>query len=107
MKILKHYIQGNNQVTMDTELRYVIASARVDSVELIRFDINESAEDVDRLYGCVIKVLRSIRKDRCFQFFLPVINMSDRETETQFLLNKYYDFVTESDRGEHSVFIKT
>ena len=107
MKNLKHHIQGNNQVTMDTELRYVIASAKVDGVELIRFDINEQAEDIDRLYGCVIKVLRSMRKDRAFQFFLPIINMSERETETQFLLNKYYDFVTQNDRGEHSVFVKT
>ena len=106
MKLLKYNILGNNQITMDTELRFLLATANVEGTELIRFDINESAEDIDRLYGCVIKVLRSIRKDKFFQFFLPVKNMSDRETETQFLLNKYYDFVADTDRGEHSVFVK-
>jgi hypothetical protein len=106
MKYFEVKLTGQNQIELDTELRFILAGARVDGVDLLRIDFDENAEDILRIVGCAVKVLRSIRKERIIQFFLDNKLLDKKSTEAEFIINKYADFVLNNNTPEHSFYIK-
>ena len=91
MKICSYKLNGTNQNEISTEIKFLLASARFDGVELMRFvyETNEADGEARRLHNIVIKVLRSLRARKNIQFFVLPEGFSESTTEAEFLLNKY------------------
>ena len=105
-KIVK--LAGRTQNELNTELRFLFASARVDGVELLRLDMpleNDERED-KRINSCVIKVLRCLKKDGVIQFYVNRESFLASSTESIFLQNKYPEHIGMSAHNSESIFIK-
>ena len=91
MKICSYILKGTNQNEISTEIKFLLASARFDGVELMRFiyETNEAEGEAKKLHNIVIKVLRSLRSRKNIQFFVLPDGFAESTTEAEFLLNKY------------------
>ena len=91
MKICSYNLCGSNQSEISTEIKFLLASARFDGVELLRFvyETNETDREAKRLYNITLKVLRSLRARKSIQFFVLPEGFAESTTEAEFLLNKY------------------
>ena len=91
MKICSYNLCGSNQSEISTEIKFLLASARFDGVELMRFvyETNETDREAKRLYNITLKVLRSLRARKSIQFFVLPEGFAESTTEAEFLLNKY------------------
>ena len=91
MKICSYNLCGSNQSEISTEIKFLLASARFDGVELMRFvyKTNETDREAKRLYNITLKVLRSLRARKSIQFFVLPESFAESTTEAEFLLNKY------------------
>lgn len=91
MKICSYNLCGSNQSEISTEIKFLLASARFDGVELLRFvyETNETDREAKRLYNITLKVLRSLRARKSIQFFVLPESFAESTTEAEFLLNKY------------------
>lgn len=91
MKICSYNLCGSNQSEISTEIKFLLASARFDGVELMRFvyETNETDREAKRLYNITLKVLRSLRAKKSIQFFVLPEGFAESTTEAEFLLNKY------------------
>ena len=101
-------LEGTNQKELNTELRFSVASARADGRELIKLMAKAPLEprEEDRLRSCILRVLRTMRNDNVFQFFLFDGELSTESTESEYLKNKYSEFLTDSETGYVSVYLK-
>ena len=108
MKFQTTKLSGSNISELETEIRYYVATARADGAQLIRFDLTHfgSEKEDSRIMSCATRVLRRIKNERIIQFFLPKTSVGGVGAESDYLLNKYYDFVTAEDAGDSSVFVK-
>ena len=63
---------GQNRVELNTELRFLIASAKVDGAELLRIDPPTCEDEKEnlRIIGCIIKVLRTLKKEGVIEFYV-------------------------------------
>ena len=102
-------LSGNNTVELDTEIKFNIAAARVDGVELVRLSIAsiDDERECDRLRSCATKVLRALRREGAIQFFVENSSLSDGSTESMFLFNKYGDFISKTPHDSVCFFVKT
>lgn len=91
MKICEYTLNGTNQNEISTEVKFLLASARFDGVELMRFvyEANDNDRERSRLYNVVVKVLRTLRARKNIQFFVLSEDFAEGTTEAEFLLNKY------------------
>ena len=94
---------------LDTEIKFAIASARVDNIELLRFDMNREADDFIKFYNYVLKILRKMKSSGHIQFMATPSAFSNSDREAEFLKNKYSDYLKEipncSDQSAY-VFVK-
>ena len=94
-----------------TEIMYEIAAARVDGVELIRFNLcsdgsEESISAVQKVYSALIRTLKRMKQKGSIQFIATEQSFADRETESIFLANKYPDlFESDPTASESDKFI--
>ena len=93
-----------------TELRFEIASARCDGIQVLRIDIEESFGDEGgrKFYSYLTKILRSMKQKGIIQFFAFPDNFRRNSTEAVFLLNKYSEYLNSvsSEDDEKYLFIK-
>ena len=108
MSYYLYTLKGNGMVDYDTELRFEMAKAKVEQLELviIRFRANNGEKDRSRLSTCVTKILRALRKQGAIQFFVPAKGFDDNTTEAQFLINKYGEVNEEAEEGFEYFYIK-
>ena len=93
------------------ELRYDVACARAEGVELIRLELSPS--DVSargRLLTTTLRKLAVLRREGVVQFYASQKDFSENTTESVYLLNKYPDIAKdtalESESGERIVFVR-
>lgn len=104
MKIFEYKLSGSNQNEISTEVKFMLASARFDGAELMRFvyETNDTDRDATRLRNIVLRVLRSLRARKTIQFFVLPEDFANSTTESEFLLNKYSEhFSNQSDIGKN------
>ena len=101
-------LAGSCRSELNTEMRFLFASARVDGEELIRLDLplGDDEKDNSRLTGSVIKVLRTLKKDGVIQFYVNKEGFTAASTEASFLLNKYGDFIAEGASDPAHIYVK-
>lgn len=99
---------GNCRSELNTEIRFLFASARVDGEELVRLDIPlcENEKEDTRINGCVIKVLRTLKKEGVIQFYVNKESFAAGSTEASFLLNKYGEFILDGGRESAYIYVK-
>ena len=107
--MLKSYIlQGKCRAELNTEMRFLFASARVDGLELVRLDVPSYGDEreCDRINSCVIKVLRTLKKENVIEFYANKESFAANSTEASFLMNKYGELISESVELSSYVFVK-
>ena len=97
-------LRGDCIADLDTEVRFSIATARADGGSLIKF-ILPLANEGDRAYACLIKVLRPLVRSGKIQFFVTDDDIKKRTTASEFLINKYGDAILNADESAY-VFVK-
>ena len=99
---------GQSQFELNTELRFIFASAKVEGRELLRLDMPlcDSEKESARIGGCVIKVLRTLKKDGIIAFYVNKDGFSAGSTEAIFLLNKYGEYICDDASKSMSIYIK-
>ncbi len=91
---------------LNTEIRYLIASAKVDGIELIEFVLTTADEsDADRVQHIMIRIARAMKRSGEIEFYLKSTDISSDTTEASFLMNKYSDFLNEKKEGD-SIYFK-
>ena len=99
---------GQSRSELNTEMRFLFASARVDGIELLRLDLplTDIEKENARITSCVIKILRSLKKEGAIAFYVNREGFAVNSTEAIFLQNKYSDHM-ESDVNETtSIYVK-
>ena len=104
----EHKLTGTCLSELDTEIRFNIANARQDEVELIRLSLAVAPSDTDakRISNCVIKIIRSMMKVDLIEFFINEDDINSSSTEAEFLLNKYSEYILSHKRDGISFLIK-
>ena len=101
-------LTGTCRLELNTELRFLFASARVQGNELVKILLPTTAEEKEnaRINGCVIKVLRTLKKENVIQFYVNREGFLANSTEAIFLLNKYGDFISDSADDTAAIYVK-
>lgn len=99
---------GQSRTELNTELRFIFASARVDGVELLRLDlpVMENGKDSARINSCLIKVLRTLKKENVIEFYVNKESFMANSTESIFLLNKFGEYLKSDTSINESVYVK-
>ncbi len=102
-------IKSIRTADLDTEIKFSIASARADNLELLRFDIRRDAEEFLKSYNSALRVLKRMKTAGQIQFFATPSSFSNSNPEAEFLINKYPAYMenipTVSD-GEAYIYVK-
>ena len=99
---------GQSRTELNTELRFIFASARVDGVELLKLDmpVFESEKDNARISGCLIKVLRTLKKENVIEFYVNKESFLASSTEAIFLLNKFGTHIDLETLDDNTLYVK-
>ncbi len=82
-------IKSTKGADLDTEIKFAIASARADNLELLRFDIKREEEEFLKSYNAAIRILKRMKSAGQIQFLATPGSFSNSNPEAQFLINKY------------------
>ena len=106
--ISSYELSGNCRSELNTEMRFLLASAKIDGEELVRLSIPYSVDEREnsRINGCVIKVLRTLKKEGTIQFYVNNESFLANSTEASFLINKYGEYICEANRNSESIYVK-
>ena len=101
-------LSGTNQKELNVELRFLLATARADGRELVKFVTRSPSQsrDEERLRSCILRVLRALRNDGVFQFFIFDKELATEVEEAEYLRNKYSELITKEDLGYISLYVK-
>lgn len=99
-------LTSESQVGLNTEIRFLIASSRIDGEELVKLGFSCSDKDASRIMSCIIKVLRVLKKEKSIQFYANSSSFAENSTEAIFLLNKYGDYIEYDSNDEKYVYVK-
>lgn len=99
MHVFEFELSGDCRKDFDTEIRFNIATANYDNVDLVKIKLpkREEQRECDRLISCVSRVLGALRKAGTIQFYLTPSMMQKMTTEAQYVHNKFSDHLTQSD----------
>ena len=100
-------LNGTCRYELNTEMRFLFASAKVDGCEIVKivFPECENEKENERIRGCIIKVLRTLKKEKIIQFYVNKEGFAQNSTEASFLTNKYNEYLDQSSDQE-SIYVK-
>ena len=102
-------IESDRTIDVDTEIKFSIATARVENVELLRFDVKKDNDLFSKIYNASIKVLKKMKNQGNIQFIATPKSFTDENAEAEFLINKYPDQIDSMPKcgdGEAYIFVK-
>ena len=90
MNLKKCVLEHMDLEYLMTELRFNIAAARAEKVELLMLELaTEDERSRRRRYTSVLFRLRQLKREGIIQFFASEDDFADNTTEAVYLLNKY------------------
>lgn len=106
--ISEFLIKGTTRSELDTEVKFNIATARVDGAEMVRFAVPRAPEggDDDRSIVVLTKLLKGITRNGDIQFFAFSSDIEASTLEGVFLLNKYNDFILPDSSEYTYIYVK-
>lgn len=101
-------ICGDCMTDINTEVRFDVAAARADKVDIIRFSIpkGEDEKNNSRILFCFLKVLRSMQKAGLIQFYVKDEDLSAMTTGALFLKNRFGDAIVPSPDSFTYIYVK-
>ena len=101
-------LKNRTVVNLATEIMFELASGRAEGIELMRFDIprTEGEGEFEKLMSGILRVFKNMKAKRLIQFYAGAEHFSRGSTETEYLYNKYPNYLNEvSDNAERGSFI--
>ena len=99
-------LKNENKASLETEVRFVIASATVDGNELVALAFADVDEAITQKTSSQIRrILSTLKKEGRVNFFVEFDNIENGTTESEFLKNKYLAFLTRRD-NDAVIFVK-
>lgn len=105
MIFIKFILTGKMKRELDTEIRFLCASARADGAELICFAISEDSGGKGHV-ASVKSVLSAMKKENLIHFYVTADRLDGRTVEADFLSNKYGEYLTPSNEGYFEIYVK-
>ena len=101
-------LNGTGRAELNTEMRFLFASAKVDGDEIVRIVLpfGDNEKENERINGSVIKVLRTLKKEKVIQFYVNKDGFLLNSTEATFLLNKYGEYIKDDYATANFIYIK-
>ena len=93
-------LEGVTPRELDTEIKYLIASAKIDEAELLALSPTEET------LKAALKILRGLKKLGTVQFFVTVDKLTSGDCESEYILNKYGEFIEGGEANKNTVFVK-
>jgi len=93
MKIFTHVMESSMAEQVDTELRFVIASARANGNELLHLKLD--CEEDSKIALTLHKQLKTMKREGKIDFFADKEAFSTQNAQASYLINKFPK-VTES-----------
>ena len=81
-------LSSDKSMDIDTEIRFAIATARADGMELLRFDIKRE-DDILKSFNATIRILKKMKLSGQIQFIATPSSFTNSDAEAEFLRNKY------------------
>ncbi len=104
MKIFTHIVDSTIPSQIETEIRFIIASARSLGNEIVCLKTKGDAEF--KIYAAIIKNLKAIKKQGKIDFFAEKEAFEQLSAEASYLLNKFPKITEYIDSESTSVIIK-
>ena len=103
----EYILTGNGQSELNTEIRFMIASAKVDNTTLVRFVFSSdpASGDDGKIKTCIVRVLRALKKEGTIEFFVTRAGFDEEITEAVFLINKYGEYI-DSEKSNNCIYVK-
>ena len=95
--IANHVLTGINQFDVNNEIRFLVASTRVDGQALMGLTFSTEYPDKQKQYA--VRVLRALKKEGIIEFFVLTDDLNDDSTESEFLVNKYAEYINTEMQG--------
>ncbi len=86
-------LASDRPVDIDTEIKFSIAIARAEKIELLRFDLERNGEDFLKSFNAALKVLKKMKNNGQIQFIATPFAFSNSDREAEFLINKYPEYL--------------
>jgi hypothetical protein len=87
------YLTTEKPADIDTEIKFSVATARAENVELLRFDLARE-EDFLKSFNAALKVLKKMKNNGQIQFIATPSAFSNSDREAEFLMNKYPEYLS-------------
>ena len=101
------YLNTTEAVSIDTELRFLIASATVEKRELLALAFNIEDEVASKKFFQKVKRgLSILKREGKISFYIELPSLDDGSTEAEFLKNKYLPLLTRRFDKDTVVFVK-
>ncbi|MBQ8321992.1 MAG: hypothetical protein IJX92_06465 [Clostridia bacterium] len=96
--------EGKDYAALVTELRYAVASARASGEELVIINIPDN-DDVQskKTKTLIIRILKTMKKEGLIQFYATGESFESLTTEARFLLNKYPQIISDSQKDSADI----
>lgn len=101
-------IESKDRDSLKTEVRFIIASASVDQVELLAIELPQIEEEVEskRLRAALARMLSSLKREGRITFYVIAETLSHSSTEAEFLVNKYGEHIAAIESTERVFLVK-
>lgn len=99
--VSNHVLFGINQNDINNELRFLVASARVDGETLMSLTFSPEVAEKQKQYA--VRSLRILKREGIIEFFVLSEELDTDSTTAVFLINKYGEYI---DTGADSIYVK-
>ena len=106
MKYADYYLNGKNKTELYTEIRYIIASARVDGLDLVCLNLPVEGEEGEKAIRAAVRILASMRREGVLQIYMRSDKINNGSQEAEFLKNKFSGLIKEADEGYVGIYVK-
>lgn len=101
-------IESQDRDSLKTEVRFIVASASVDSVELIAIELPPIDDEIDRkrMRAAMVRMLATLKREGRISFYVDASTLSQATTEAEFLVNKYGEHIGTLQDAERVFLVK-
>ena len=91
----KYVLSAEKYSDIEIEMKFEIAKARVDGIQIIAFllPIDDNEPDFTAVNNSVTKILRILSKNKKIEFYLNETELENDGTRQYFLKNKFSDCI--------------
>jgi hypothetical protein len=97
-------LSSDRYADIDTEIRFAVATARVEGAELLRFEIKRE-EDILKSFNSAVRIFKKMKSMGQIQFLATPSSFSNSDAEAEFLRNKYPEYLSAAEVSDKEAYI--